>query len=172
MLISTFRLNILIISGQTKSGGAPSQLMSTFINELLETNALLQHISTKLIPEGYRRFSLMVSTMRSRLIPLGVTFSPDPERTALFGGYYVWVKLPVPLSADQVCRKALETQSLTLGNGNLFAVPGDDSSCTDLRRNLRLCFMWEDDRGLVEGIDRLAVVIESLLDSEQRRLLV
>lgn len=146
--------------------------MSTFVNELLETNTIQQHISTKLVPEGYRRYSLMVSTMRSRLIPLGVTFSPDPERPALFGGYYVWMKLPVPLSADQVCQKALETQSLTLGNGNLFAIPGGDSSCTDLRRNLRLCFMWEDDERLVEGIERLAVVIESLLDSEQRCLLV
>lgn len=146
--------------------------MSTFVNELLETDTLQQHISTKLIPEGYRRYSLMISTIRKRLIPFGVTFSPDPERTALVGGYYVWVKLPVPLSAGQVCRKALETQNLTLGNGNLFAVPEEGSSCTDLRRNLRLCFMWEDDEHLVEGIDRLAIVIEALLDNEQRCLLV
>jgi hypothetical protein len=32
--------------------------------------------------------------------------------------------------------------------------------------------MWEDDELLVEGIDRLAIVIETLLDSEQRCLLV
>lgn len=142
--------------------------MSTFVNELLETNTLQQHISAKLIPEGRRRYSLIISNIQQRLVPVGVTFSPDPERTALVGGYYVWVKLPVPLSADQVCWKALQTQNLTLGNGNLFSVPQGGSSSADSHQNLRLCFMWEDDDYLVEGINRLAIVIESLLDSQQR----
>lgn len=140
--------------------------MSTFVNELLETNKLQQHISTKLVPEGLRRYLLMVSTIRKRLTPLGVTFTPDPERTALIGGYYVWVKLPVPLGVDQVCQKALEMQNLDLGNGRLFAVPAGGSSCVALHRCLRLCFMWEGDEHLVEGINRLAVVLETLSHSE------
>ncbi|KAJ5460375.1 uncharacterized protein N7458_001927 [Penicillium daleae] len=157
-------------AGQTKSGGAPSQLMSTFVNDLMETNTLQQHISTKLVSEGRRRYSLMVSIIRKRLTPLGVTFSPDPERATLIGGYYVWVKLPVLLDADQVCQKALETQNLDLGNGSLFAVPGGGSRDADLYRSLRLCLMWEDGEYLVEGVDRLARVIEALLKSEESRL--
>lgn len=144
--------------------------MSTFVNDLMETNTLQQHISTKLVSEGRRRYSLMVSIIRKRLTPLGVTFSPDPERATLIGGYYVWVKLPVPLDADQVCQKALETQNLDLGNGSLFAVPGGGSRDADLYRSLRLCLMWEDGEYLVEGVDRLAKVIEALLKSEESRL--
>jgi DNA-binding transcriptional MocR family regulator len=140
--------------------------MSTFINELLETDTLRQHLSTKVIPEGHRRNSLMVSAILKRLTPLGVTFSPDPEQNTVVGGYYVWVKLPSPLDADQVCEKAIEMQNLELGNGHLFSVPGGESQCVDLQRCLRLCFMWEDDEQLVEGVNRLAIVIEALLDSE------
>ncbi|KAJ5380448.1 uncharacterized protein N7496_002876 [Penicillium cataractarum] len=154
-------------AGQTKSGGAPSQLMSTFINEMLETNTLQEHISTKLVPDGHRRYSLMISAIRKCLTPLAVTFSPDPERTTLTGGYYVWVKLPIPLDANQVCREAIDTQNIELGNGGLFSVPGGDSRDADLHRSLRLCFMWEDDEHLVEGINRLATIIGTLLDSEQ-----
>lgn len=141
--------------------------MSTFINEMLETNTLQQFISTKLVPEGHRRYSLMISAIRERLTPLGVTFSLDPEQTTLVGGYYVWVKLPNPLNANQVCQKAIDTQNLELGNGGLFSVPGGGSRDADLHRSLRLCFMWEDDEHLIEGINRLAIVIKSLLDSEQ-----
>jgi DNA-binding transcriptional MocR family regulator len=144
--------------------------MSTFINELLEKDTLQQHLSTIVIPEGHRRYSLMVSIIRKRLTPLGVTFSPDPERTTVVGGYYVWVKLPAPLDANQVCEKALEMQNLELGNGNLFSVPEGESQCVNLHRCLRLCFMWEDDEQLVEGIDRLAAVIRALLKSELSRL--
>jgi DNA-binding transcriptional MocR family regulator len=112
----------------------------------------------------------MVSTIRKRLTPLGVTFSPDPERITVIGGYCIWVKLPVSLDADKVCEKALDTQNLDLGNGNLFAVPGGGSQCVDLHRCLRLCFMWEDDEHLVEGVNRLAIVIEALLESKQSHL--
>lgn len=140
--------------------------MSTFINEMLETNTLQQYISTKLVPDGHRRYSLMISAIRKCLAPLGVTFSPDPERTTLSGGYYVWVKLPIPLDANQVCQKAIDTQNLGLGNGGLFSVPGGGSRDADLHRSLRLCFMWEDDEHLVDGINRLSIVIKSLLDSK------
>lgn len=139
--------------------------MSTFVNELLKSNSLQQHISTKLVPRGRQRFSCMISSIRERLVPLGVTFMPDPERTDLVGGYYVWLKLPITLHADRVCQEALERQNLLLGNGSLFAVPGRDSSGVDLHRSLRLCFMWEDEEHLVEGVSRLAIVIENLLTS-------
>ncbi|KAJ5168438.1 uncharacterized protein N7482_004032 [Penicillium canariense] len=159
-------------SGQTKSGGAPSQLISTFINELLESGTLQQHISTKLVPEGHRRYSLMVSAIKERLTGLGVTFSQGPEETTLVGGYYVWVKLPDSIDANQVCQKALETQNLDVGNGGLFAIPGGGSGCKDLHRRLRLCFMWEDGEHLVEGVNRLSLVIQTLLGDMQSRVTV
>jgi hypothetical protein len=40
-------------------------------------------------------------------------------------------------------------------------VPGD-RECAHFEHNLRLCFAWEDEEQLTEGIERLAHVIRSL----------
>jgi DNA-binding transcriptional MocR family regulator len=65
--------------------------------------------------------------------------------------------------AAEVCRRASETQNLTLGCGDVFEVPGSRSPEKELRRSLRLCFMWEDEKRIVEGTQRLAHVIKKLL---------
>lgn len=140
------------------SGGAPSQLMSTFVNELLENGVLQQHISTVVIPKGQKRQSIMLSAIEEHLKPLGVI--TDKRVT---GGYCIWLKLPNYLQAAEVCRKSVETQNLTLGCGDVFEVPGSGRSDKDLHQCLRLCFMWEDERRLVEGIKRLAIVVSELL---------
>src|ERR1700744_5242208 len=43
-------------SGTTKSGGAPSQLTATFINNMLETNVLQNRIQDDLLPVYTRRY--------------------------------------------------------------------------------------------------------------------
>ncbi|CAI7612501.1 unnamed protein product [Penicillium pancosmium] len=154
-------------AGQNISGGAPSQLMSTFVNELLESGIIEQHIATVLIPQGRRRHLAMLSAIREYISPLGAMMSSDTNSsvpgTELSGGYCVWLKLPVPLMAAEVCRRASETQNLTLGCGDVFEVPGERSPEKELHRSLRLCFMWEDEKRIVEGIQRLAHVIKELL---------
>ncbi|KAJ5991466.1 Pyridoxal phosphate-dependent transferase major region subdomain 1 [Penicillium canescens] len=152
-------------AGSTRSGGAPSQLMSTFINELLEDHFLPGYIADALIPLGRKRHRLLASAIKRYLGPLGVSFTPDPETSPVVGGYYIWVQLPVTVNATRVCHYALEEQNLVLGNGEVFAVPGRDSLGRDLHRRLRLCFMWEDEERLVEGVERLGAVIENLIDN-------
>lgn len=138
--------------------------MSTFINELLQSNILQQHIATILVPQGRRRYLTIVSAIKQHLSPLGAVFSPDPAFTAIAGGYCIWLKLPASLKAAQVCQKAAETQNLTLGCGDVFKVPGNRaSSQMDIHQRLRFCFMWEDEERLVEGIERLGHVIRELL---------
>ncbi|KAJ5434867.1 Pyridoxal phosphate-dependent transferase major region subdomain 1 [Penicillium cf. griseofulvum] len=114
-------------AGSTRSGGAPSQLMSTFINELLEDNFLTRHITDTLVPEGQRRHCILSSAIKTQLGNLGVSFTPDPETSPVAGGYYIWLQLPAALTATQVCREALEMQNLVLGGGEIFAVPGGNA---------------------------------------------
>ncbi|KAJ5089688.1 hypothetical protein N7532_008372 [Penicillium argentinense] len=150
-------------AGQTKSGGAPSQLMSTFINELLESNVLQRHITELLIPEGHQRYASITSAIKEHLTPLGAQFNAGAAHNTIVGGYYIWIKIPAPLSAAGVCQKALESQNLTLGCGDLFRVPEDNPLESDLHQRLRLSFMWEDGEKLVEGIDRLGNVLRGML---------
>lgn len=143
--------------------------MSTFVNELLEDGIIEQHIATVLIPKGRRRYLAILSAIREYLSPLGIMMSSDTTSiasgTVVSGGYCIWLKLPAPLMAAEVCRRVSETQNLTLGCGDVFEVPGSKSLEKDLHRSLRLCFMWEDEERLVEGIQRLACVIRELLHS-------
>ncbi|CAG7974796.1 unnamed protein product [Penicillium olsonii] len=150
-------------AGSTRSGGAPSQLMSTFVNEMLEDNFLPEYVSQWLVSEGRRRHLLLASAIKAHLGPFGVTFSPDPETSALAGGYYIWIRLPDTLTSTQVCEGALKNQNLVLGSGETFAVPGGNSAAGELHRRLRLCFMWEDEGRLVEGVERLGLVIQDIL---------
>ncbi|KAJ5756056.1 hypothetical protein N7533_005599 [Penicillium manginii] len=64
-------------AGQNISGGAPCQLMSTFVNELLEGGILEQHIATVLIPHGRRRHLAILAAVKEHLSPLGAMMSSD-----------------------------------------------------------------------------------------------
>lgn len=139
--------------------------MSTFINELLESGFVQQYLTTELIPEGRRRYTTMSSAVGEFLLPLGVTFSPDHGKGAMAGGYYIWLNLPVPLTAAEICQNAERTQNLVVGSGDLFIVPGYLAP-EIVHRGLRLCFMWEDTERLVEGVKRLAVVIKAHQDGD------
>ena len=77
------------------------------------------------------------------------------------GGYFVWLTLPGSLSSSKVCDEAKRV-NLILGNGTVFAVPGNDIPDL-LRRQLRLCYMWVDEGDIEDGIVRLAEVIQSVL---------
>ncbi|CAG7941029.1 unnamed protein product [Penicillium nalgiovense] len=72
--------------GSTRSGGALSQLMSTFSNELLEDNFLPEYITNILVPEGRRRHCLLASAIKTHLSHLGVPFTPAPEISPVAGG--------------------------------------------------------------------------------------
>ena len=49
------------------------------------------------------------------------------------------------------------------GVGHLFEVHGDEAAVR-FARDVRLCFAWEDEPVLVEGVERLARVVRRLVD--------
>ncbi|KAL8829351.1 MAG: hypothetical protein Q9170_006212, partial [Blastenia crenularia] len=141
-------------------------MTSTFITHLLDTGELEDHIYTTLQPAYARRYYSMMEAIERHLLPLGVTL-PQSDRTVV-GGYFLWIALPEPLLADDVARRAKEEEELTVGQGSLFAVFGDERT-VDLRRQIRVCFSWEEEGNLSRGIERLAVVIRRMLAGSAAR---
>jgi DNA-binding transcriptional MocR family regulator len=99
----------------------------------------------------------MMHLIKKHLVPLGVTL-PQPGRSVI-GGYFVWLYLPKPLNAETVAGRAKLQENLIIGPGFLFQVSGD--ILNDLGGCIRLCFSWEDESLLQEGIERLANAIKN-----------
>ncbi|KAI4184098.1 MAG: hypothetical protein LQ348_004597 [Seirophora lacunosa] len=152
--------------GGSASGGAPSQMTSTFMTHLLQTGELEKHIFNTLQPACARRYHSMMEAIERHLLPLGVTL-PQSDRDVI-GGYFLWFALPRPLLAEDIARVAKEEENLVIGQGSLFAVYGDERT-EDLERQIRVCFSWEEEDRLAQGIERLASVISRMLDGEMSR---
>lgn len=127
--------------------------------KLFESGDLQRHIFQTLQPTYARRYRSMIDTIEIYLLPLGVTM-PQPNRK-IIGGYFVWITLPAPLQAEEVARLAKQDENLIVAPGHIFAVPGDEKA-VDLDRQVRLCFSWEEEVKLAEGICRLGQVIDSM----------
>ncbi|KAL8794168.1 MAG: hypothetical protein Q9195_003236 [Heterodermia aff. obscurata] len=145
--------------GSSKSGGAPSQLTATFMSNLLQSGDLQHHIVTTLQPAYARRYYSLMSAIEKYLIPLGVEL-PQEDRDHM-GGYFVWLGLPAPLDATKVAVRAKEKHDLIIAPGAMFGVKGDDD-VANLKRKVRVCFAWEQEPSLVEGIQRLSRVVRDV----------
>lgn len=106
----------------------------------------------------------MISAVEKHLIPLGVRL-PQSDRDVL-GGYFTWLLLPRPLHGDQVAVQAKEEEDLIVAQGSLFRVQGDSAE-QDVEGNLRVCFAYEDEHLLSEGIGRLGRVIHRMLQAQK-----
>ncbi|KAH7044588.1 pyridoxal phosphate-dependent transferase [Macrophomina phaseolina] len=146
-------------AGTSRSGGAPSQLTSTYVSQLIESGRLQTHIAGTLRPAYAARYRAMMAAIEEHLVPLGVKL-PQPGREVA-GGYFVWLSLPPPLKGAEVARVAMEQENLIVAEGELFEVPGDSAE-VNFPCDIRLCFSWEDVDRLGEGIERLGRVIRQL----------
>jgi len=145
--------------GSSRSGGAPSQLTATIICELLKSGDLESHIEKALIPAYKRRYEIMMKALKQFLLPLGVQIGQvsfgDKE---IFGGYFIWIELPKTVNAEAVSSTAKQRENLIVAPGRLFEVRNDPS--IKFENSLRLCFSWEDEADLEDGIERLARIIK------------
>lgn len=148
-----------MVRGTTASGGAPSQFSSTYIADLLESGELQKHIHGTLQPAYASRYRTMISAIEQHLVPLGVEL-PQSDRDVV-GGYFVWISLPQQLRGAEVARRAKEDENLVVAQGELFEVPGDTETAS-FPHGIRLCFAWETEENLEEGIKRLASVIRMM----------
>lgn len=146
--------------GSSRSGGSPSHLCSTFIDQLLVTGFLDKHIVNVLQPAYAERYHILTSAIQEHLVPRGVSVKAPPST---IGGYFIWLTLPDPLRATDVVRRAQEEEKLRLAPGDLFQVAEDSQTMTSrFGGNLRLCFAWEEAGHLIEGVRRLARVLDRM----------
>ncbi|KAI0863790.1 pyridoxal phosphate-dependent transferase [Xylaria cubensis] len=171
-------------TGSTRSGGAASQLAATIVCELLPQGAeeeeecqldtLIRHT---LVPAYARRHALLTRAIMTELVPLGVRMHEGSllGYEDVYGGYFVWITLPGGKTADTaeerrpwptaqaIANRCRADEALMIGNGELFAVHGDEAAIR-FENAIRLCFAWEDEEDLVDGVVRLGRVIRKMLD--------
>jgi len=103
-----------------------------------------------------------VTAIQEYLVPLGVKVATPS--TGVAGGYFIWITLPPPLRAADIVERAQKEENLCLARGDLFQVGGETSGPAHrFGDSLRLCFAWEEPHQLIEGVRRLARVLQSVL---------
>jgi len=159
-------------NGSTRSGGAPSHLTSTFLNEMLVNGDMEAHISNTLIPTYRMRYDVMLSCIKEDLEPLGVRITTGADYTETnagevlpVGGFFTYITFPENLPDPAViAKRAREEYSLTFAFGEMFVVKGDGGSSERAQqsfgRGARLCWAWEEEDAIKEGIARLAELLK------------
>ncbi|KAI7633575.1 PLP-dependent transferase, partial [Hortaea werneckii] len=145
-------------TGTTCSGGAPSQLTSTYMTILLTSGQLDKHIQNVLRPAYARRYNKLINAITTHLLPLGFQL-PQPDRD-IVGGYFVWLKLPGRMTATALA-SACKKRGVVIAPGTIFEVPGDRHTA-GFDGHVRLCFAWEDEGKLEEGVVRVAEVVREM----------
>lgn len=153
--------------GSTASGGAPSHATATFIYEMLKSHTLQDYIKDVLCPSYQKRYSIMLTAIKKYLLPLGVTVGETEfGEEKLFGGYFIWLKLPDGLDADALTKTSASEWELILSPGSAFEVSGDNEHHqVRFRNEIRLSFAWEGEDELSKGVQRLGEVIKSMTES-------
>lgn len=109
-----------------------------------------------------------MDAIERHLVPLGVSVSKvSLEGRDVFGGYFIWFELPEGMSAERVAMLAKERENLIVAQGDMFEVYGDEEAVR-FERWVRVCFAWEDEELLVEGIERLGRVVRDMLRRSMR----
>lgn len=152
----------LSMTGSTRSGGAPSQLNAAILSDLVHNGELENHIETALRPALQRRHGLMMDAISRYLSPLGAFVRKSSLLgSQIYGGFFVWFTLDMGLPNKVIAEAALEEEKLIIGSGNMFEVHGDESSAR-FYTEIRLCFAWEPEEDLVEGVRRLADLLQRI----------
>ncbi|CAK7567639.1 MAG: Valine--pyruvate aminotransferase [Sporothrix epigloea] len=151
-------------TGSTKSGGAPSQFCAATISVLMRTGELDRSLQEVVRPALQRRHYLLIRAYEKHLssfleLKSGSSSTTDSKLEATYGGYFVWLKLRrADLSATAIAKRVLAKENLVIAAGPLFEVKGDESSAR-FDDHIRLCFSWEDEAKIEEGVERLARVL-------------
>lgn len=142
---------------------------------MLRTGALEAHLHQVLIPTYKIRSETLRRVVGEQLGPLGVQIDTGcpyhlnvgggSDREEVIGGFFLYIVFPEGIVADEVAAVALKEYNLRFLAAGMMAVRGSKSSSGMLSRGARLCWAWEEEEQLVEGVGRLATVLrERFLD--------
>lgn len=147
----------LSLCGISTSGGPPSQLNSWLAAEAIASGNLDHHIDNTLRPALQRKSQSLLHAVKTFLVTLGVEVGG--ARSRVDGGYFISVRLPAGIDSDAMCHRAERELGLLLASGTLFAVHGDEGRVSG-RDFVRLCFAYEEESRLVEGIQRITMLLK------------
>ncbi|KFX95070.1 hypothetical protein O988_05989 [Pseudogymnoascus sp. VKM F-3808] len=150
--------------GSSVSGGAPSQFVASIIAQTLMNGTLQNHIEKVLIPSFKRRYQVVLSAIERYLLPLGMVLEGKMEES-MQGGYFVYVLLPPCILAKQFAIRAWKDEAVLVADGGIFEVRGDEDAVL-ARNGVRICFAWEQENLLDEGLRRLGKVLTNMLEPE------
>ena len=142
--------------------------MAAFIADVVKSGGLEEHIKTTLLPAYARRQVSLDKAIKTYLVPLGLhqaEMASTSSSGPVGGGYFTWLYLPKPLKAAALAERAMDEEQLVIAAGDLFKVADDDSEQNAFGEAIRLCFAWEEEDNLVEGVKRLARVIRKIKES-------
>lgn len=140
-------------------------MTATIIDALIRSGDLDLHIESVLKLAYQQRHRILVRAIEEYLMPVGVRMKKGTlEGRDVFGGYFVWVDLPAGVGAEVVSERCKERENLVVAPGRIFEVRGDESVKFD--NSLRLCFAWEGEEELEEGVRRLGRVIKDVADGK------
>lgn len=161
-------------TGSTKSGGAPSQLSATLVCDMVRSGALAQHIDGLCRPSLRRRHALLLAAVHRELDRFGIEVldanvasgaTTAGNHGAVYGGYFVWITFPRGPAGQAIAKRAMDRENLIVPPGEMFEVKSDETSA-QFPNSIRLCFSWEEEEDLVEGVARLGRAVESLVNGE------
>lgn len=108
----------------------------------------------------------MLSAIKKHLVPLGVTVNETTlPQEEIFGGYFIWINLPRSVDAEIIAKTCKEQEALIVAPGKIFEVVGDES--IRFPNSVRLCFSYEDEEDLEDGVQRLARVVRGVLEGNE-----
>ncbi|KAG9787257.1 PLP-dependent transferase, partial [Aureobasidium melanogenum] len=160
--------------GSTRSGGSASQFTASMIAEAIRSGAVQDFLEKVLIPAYSHRAAIALDAVQKYLQPQGavlVSFGDKSESVvphqpcpAVQGGYYIYLHLPDRLDASEFAEFAEREEKVVVGAGRNFEVVGDEAS-VPIKHGVRLCFAWEDEHRIVEGIRRVGKALEKAMAS-------
>jgi DNA-binding transcriptional MocR family regulator len=97
---------------------------------------------------------------------------------AVAGGYFLYVRLPRDISANALAARAEERAGVIVQTEGMCLVPKVAGTSGEVRvarggegdQHIRLCFAWEDEEVLVEGVRRLSGVLKDMLSGDNETL--
>jgi DNA-binding transcriptional MocR family regulator len=152
-----------------------------FIAQALRSGALQNTIWEELIPAYARRHGILLGAIQAHLAPLGVEVAypsmklDDPGSelpNVVAGGYFLYLSLPRGMSADVLTERVKEEENVIITPERMCRVPLNPgtSSLPEKDRFIRLCFAWEDESALTDGVKRIARVVKRLLEGSSSNI--
>lgn len=144
-------LEYLVTNPTLQSAGGTNPIGASMVSSVLELGLMDRYLGEILETFGARA-RVMVESLRAPAFADCSFREPD-------GGYFVWLRLPPGMVAEQLEPRA-HSYGVTFKPGNLFAVDGQAPNY------IRLCFAFNDEDQIREGIARLGEAIVSMQQGE------